>query len=449
MIRFKQGQKTGVLFVLFVLLLFGPVVLADQNKGSIPESVPDMIVSVDSGKDACEYAIVVEKSTQQVLLYACDESCTQVSRMNCSTGEVAGVKSRSGDRKTPEGVYFFTRQHKKKDLTPIYGTRAFPIDYPNSLDRFYGNGGNAIWMHGTNKPIKDRDTNGCIVLANPDIDKLANYITLNKTPIIIVDRISYGSVESSMNARKSILGIVSLWKNALEKGTYHEYLKFYDSDYVPDITWWSDWSSLRKDFSLSGHPFSIELKRTSILKHNETYVVLFDQGIRLSGKDIPAGSKKLFIASKGGQLKIVGEEYQARPEALKERKDENPLVATLHFVKSKTREENEIVDLIDGWLKAWSSKDISRYGSYYAKDFRSQGMNLRAWLKHKKRLNRKYDYILVSKDNLVVKKGKRRATASFYQTYESSSYKATGSKKLVLKREGGRWKIYRETWKKT
>ncbi len=108
-----------------------------------------------------------------------------------------------------------------------------------------------------------------------------------------------------------------------------------------------------------------------------------------------------------------------------------------------------IVATIDGWLRAWSSMDIATYGTYYAQDFRSQkGMDRRSWLRYKNGLNRKYSYIRVSRNKLVIKHQSKWAIASFVQTYKSDKYKVIGIKRLVLKQEYGRWKIYRETWKK-
>ncbi|PQP34389.1 hypothetical protein C6A37_08050, partial [Desulfobacteraceae bacterium SEEP-SAG9] len=76
------------------------------------------------------------------------------------------------------------------------------------------------------------------------------------------------------------------------------------------------------------------------------------------------------------------------------------------------------------------------------------GADLKTWLKYKDHLNRKYDFIQVSKKNLVIKRNKNRSTVYFVQTYASNQYKAVGMKRLVLKREGTQWKIYRESWKK-
>ena len=166
-------------------------------------------------------------------------------------------------------------------------------------------------------------------------------------------------------------------------------------------------------------------------------------------KSLFAGTKKLFIADTGNHLKIIGEEYQNLFNNKNNNKQQNPLITACRNLKWEIEDEHIIPDMIDGWLKAWSSKDIKRYKSYYAKDFHSQeGANLKTWLNYKSRLNRKYDYIHVSKDNLVINRGHKRSTVSFLQTYVSSGFSGVGIKKLILKRKNGQWKIYRETWKK-
>ena len=442
------------------LLVISPAALASQSKNAgakyLPATakiqtnqarIPDVFLLFDPEKDA-EYGIVVEKNTQQLFLYAYDGTFNERLRLNCSTGEVAGDKSRSGDRKTPEGTYFFTGEFKKRDLSPIYGTRAFPIDYPNFLDRIEGRKGYSIWLHGSDKPIKPRDSNGCVVLANSDIDRLAKYIDLNRTPIIIVDRLSFVSADFNKKIKDSILKLISQWEDALENGTYHEYLNSYSYEYVPDISWWSDWAVMKKSFQASQLELSVELKRNSIFRHNGIYMVLFDQVVSSSGRNLLVGRKKLYISDRQGQFKIVGEEYQTISKRNKSSKQKHPLVTASCNLKSRLEGKDEIEDLIDGWLKAWSDRDITSYGKYYAGNFRSQGMNRRSWLKYKKRLNRKYNFINVSKDKLIIKKGKNRAEASFEQTYESNVFKAVGIKRLILIREKGLWKIYRETWKK-
>jgi murein L,D-transpeptidase YafK len=453
--------------MLFVLITHADVSLAKiketpsvaKIKETLSERLPDVLVFLYPEKGN-EYAIVVEKDTQRLFLYGRKSAYRKIYDMKCSTGEVHGAKTRSGDKKTPEGVYFFTKHHKKSELSPIYGSRAFPIDYPNLLDRIAGRGGNSIWMHGTNKPIEEMDSNGCIVLANNDIDKLAKYITLNRTPVVIVDQLTYASADSVIIEKKSVLDFLSKWNEALVKGTYHDYLKFYDPEYVPDISWWSDWNQTRKRLKQRNISYSVHPQRVSILKHHEVFTVLFDQVVQSSGQDIYTGTRKFFLTDGGAGFRIAGEEYQVRPRVQNNAKHKNPLVAAClglqwtygdgREIEQEQRDDNrEITRMIDAWLKAWSSKDIKRYGAYYARDFHSQGgADLETWLKYKDRLNRKYKFIQVSKKNLVIKRNKNKRTVYFVQTYASNQYKAVGIKRLVLKREGTQWKIYRESWQK-
>ncbi|MCP4050865.1 MAG: nuclear transport factor 2 family protein, partial [bacterium] len=166
------------------------------------------------------------------------------------------------------------------------------------------------------------------------------------------------------------------------------------------------------------------------------------------------------INNNNGRFSIIGEEYQPAPE---DGKQENPLIAASRIIKTRPviaavspeqpktvkADVKGIKQMIEGWLKAWSSKNIAEYGNYYASDFRSQGMNKKSWINYKDRLNKKYKYINVSMNKLTVQKGKKRHIVSFIQHYESSGFKAVGRKILILKREGGQWKIYRESWKKS
>ena len=454
MARYMQMRIFYIWFAVIMLPVISSGVSASQHKEAESKAVaghqiglakaPDVFISFDNDS-GIKYAMVVEKDTQQLFVYSYDDAFKKIYNFKCSTGEVAGEKSRSGDKKTPEGVYFFTNEYKKRDLSLTYGIMAFPIDYPNFFDRIEGRKGYSIWLHGTDKPIKPRDSNGCIVLANNDIDRLAKYIDLNRTPIIIVDKLLYASFDDRSGIKSSIFNLLKQWNHALENGTYHEYLDCYAPEYLPDISWWTEWNKVKKIYSAFNLDLSVGMKRRSIFRHNGVYVVLFDQFVRSSGRDLHAGSKKLYLADNGGSFRIVGEECHG---ASTNQKNNNPLVSAGLNLKRLLKDKYEIAKFVDEWLKAWSAKDIKRYGSYYSGDFRSQGMNLKAWLNYKARLNRKYDFIHVSKDDMIIQKGKNKTTVSFTQTYTSSSFKAKGIKKLILIQGKGGWKIFRETWQK-
>jgi len=109
-----------------------------------------------------------------------------------SYGQKGGSKTKEGDYKTPEGIYFATSIKTKHDLNnlpeEIYGTYAIPLNYPNSIDKKKGASGYGIWLHGTDSEEKlsgKNVTKGCIIMENTDINQLVKLIRLMKTPIVI------------------------------------------------------------------------------------------------------------------------------------------------------------------------------------------------------------------------------------------------------------------------
>ncbi len=469
---FRVGMQLLKISLFFVFVLLPGIAVSQDN------AVPDVLISFESEKGT-DYAIVVETETQQLFLYADEGSLREIRRINCSTGKERGPKFSAGDLKTPEGIYFFVKAYEDKELAPIYGTRAFPMDYPNLMDQAAGRSGSAIWLHGTNKVLKERDSSGCVAIENKHIDELASYITLNRTPIIVTDRLSFSDPEQKREIETAVKALLSGWKKALESGTYHDYLSFYDSDYLPDMSWWPEWNKTRKSLQTDPQSLSQELKNPLIVREKEIYVALADQVIAFSGAELTVGIKKIFLKNKENQgFRIIAEEYMGLPEPPKK---EHPFMTAFRNLKKpaeviarkevpqeppekialreseppspaseelSAQEETEIADMLQTWVNAWSSKDAEQYGACYADDFRSQGMNRDAWITYKKQLNRKYSYIRVSMDNLRIRKNGDDCVALFTQNYQSDAFRTLGTKQLILKRENGQWKIYRENYSK-
>ena len=103
-------------------------------------------------------------------------------------------KTREGDQKTPIGVYHVTANLPRQKLTDFYGAGAFPINYPNAWDKRLGRNGHGIWLHGTPSDTYSRPpraSDGCIVLANPDLLTLGGRLQVGLTPVIIADEIEW------------------------------------------------------------------------------------------------------------------------------------------------------------------------------------------------------------------------------------------------------------------
>lgn len=436
---------------LTVTLLFGmgnPRASRANSDSVSTENIPYNLIPYQV-KGQVDYAIVVDKENQALSLYCHEKKDTfkQLFKMNCSTGKAVGDKTVSGDSKTPEGVYFFTKIFEDSELSPIYGIRAYPLDYPNIRDRNRGKTGNAIWLHGTNKPLKPRDSNGCIVLENENLQKLKNYIRLFETPIIIVDKLVYQPPDYDLE--KQVEQLFTNLSAAMSFDSYHAFLNHYDAAYLPDLSWWMDWLKMRNKAKTDENPFSIKMENISIFRHKKEIVVALDQNLEsfeIGSRHV--GRKSVFLIHRDGKLKIIDESFQNMQADENSKADAHPLITAAKMLYLADRYPREqISSMIDNWIQAWSSKDIDAYGIHYASDFQSKGMDKNEWLSYKTELNRKYNQIHVSRKKLLFKGDPIQPVVSFVQRYESTGYTATGIKKLVLKQENGAWKIYRELWR--
>ena len=148
----------------------------------------DSLIGVALAKEPV-YIILVEKNLQRLRVLEYDNELQVVAEYPSATGENFGIKEISGDSKTPEGIYFITKIFKDDEIT-IFGDKAFHLDYPNFFDQQAGRNGDGIYIHGTNKKLIPKSTNGCVTLANSDLDDLENYINQVVTPVIIVPELN-------------------------------------------------------------------------------------------------------------------------------------------------------------------------------------------------------------------------------------------------------------------
>ncbi|HXR59257.1 MAG TPA: L,D-transpeptidase family protein, partial [Burkholderiales bacterium] len=124
-------------------------------------------------------------------------------------------KTREGDQKTPIGVYHVTANLPRQKLTDFYGVGAYPINYPNAWDKKLGRNGHGIWLHGTPSDTYSRPpraSDGCIVLANTDLEAVGKNLQIGLTPVIIADEIEWTDGATLEAERKSLAGALESWR---------------------------------------------------------------------------------------------------------------------------------------------------------------------------------------------------------------------------------------------
>lgn len=456
-------MKMKLLKILFAVHLFvGGGVLSPNFV--IGNTLPASIIALPEN----ENAILVEKQTQMLYVYSLKKNELQlVFSAPCSTGEVFGPKKKAGDKKTPEGVYFLVDEYEDRDLTPIYGEKAFPSDYPNFYDQRLGKEGSAIWIHGTDKILKPMDSNGCVALDNENILSLSDYIRLDSTPMIIVEKIEKTASAVQVDREKKVDKLLSDWSHAIEAGSYHQYLAFYSDEYVPDISWWENWRKLRDKSNGNQVLFNVQTANAGIYAHKDLVVVLFDLVLSSGKEKILIGKRKLFISELSNGYKIVGDTLQTKSKdnqsmvspliaaARKLVNDspkgnqniESPLIAAAQKRDNQKPKEASAMETTQKWLKAWSSKDLNTYAGFYADNFSSDGLGKKAWVKRKIQISKKNNYIRVTGTDFQITQKKDSCEVRFFQDYKSSTLSTKGTKHLKLVRKGGLWKIFQENWK--
>ena len=152
-----------------------------------------------------------------------------------SIGEAGMGKHVEGDAKTPIGVYHVTEYKDDAELPELYGNGAFPVNYPNELDLLYGRTGYGIWVHGVPRDTYNRApraSQGCVVVANEDLDRLKQYIEPGLTPVVFTDDLEWLSPAQAASRRWELVTAVADWRKRWEQVDTEGYLNYYADDFV-------------------------------------------------------------------------------------------------------------------------------------------------------------------------------------------------------------------------
>ena len=395
------------------------------------------------------YAILVEKQTQKLFLYgSLDGEVELIKSFPCSTGENSGDKKEKGDRKTPEGIYFFTRTFEDEELNPRYGVKAFVLNYPNFFDRLQKKDGRGIWLHGTNKPLLPKDSKGCIALNNRDMLELAKYISLYRTPIIVLEEIENLPEEEIGRKGRQLETFVHKWLNSWENKELLNYMSCYAKDFRSKGMNWLQWKKYKDRLNKRNNKINIAISGMQGFKHDSYCVVVFRQDYH-SDLLKSSGVKRLYLQEGDEGLKIIGEVWNPlRGGYLPAREKTSVQVVSSKRQDDLKIEAEKVKSFIEKWRRFWEDKELEKYIRCYSEDFKARGMDRKEWKYLKKVLNGAYKNIKVNITDaeIDIKDGGKKAEVSFLQDYQADHYSDKGLKRMLLEKEEGKWKIVTEEW---
>jgi len=260
-----------------------------------------------------KHAVVVDTQKSRLYLYRNEAGTPHfVADYYISQGKLGAEKTREGDQRTPIGVYHVTASLPRQKLTDFYGSGAFPISYPNDWDRRMGRNGHGIWLHGTpsdtfSRPPKASD--GCVVLANQDLDALGRTLQVGLTPVIISNSIEWLSLDDWQAERSSLLAMIEEWRRDWESRDVERYARHYSRKFRSDNLDYQGWIEHKRQVAAGKAWIKVTAGNISMFRNpgkEEHVVVTFEQDYRSNNVNNTMKKRQYWI-KEDGRWKIVHE----------------------------------------------------------------------------------------------------------------------------------------------
>ncbi len=373
--------------------------------------------------------IVVEKESKTLYLVEIRENIPEIiKRYPVLLGKNVGDKLREGDRRTPEGIYFITGFIPPWRLNSrLYGIGAFPINYPNIVDRIHHKTGYGIWVHGRGD-LQRSNTNGCISVDNGAFKELKEVVSRN-TPVVITPRVYFLSPDEYQYVRSELLQRLKTFIGVWEGGEIGEYRRWFSREfsnaYGEDLR---EYLRRKEDIFNSETFRKIVISEPVIFKENSKELMYQFKQLYCSDRHLDYGTKRLYMESEDGEYRIIAEEFMQEPP--------------------KSVIQRYITGFLKQWLTAWRSQDLERYITFYHPDFASSIGDLNAWKRHKSRIFSSQTIKSINiRDVTVSILGPALYDVSFIQEYHATNLQDRGLKRLLIQGCPENFRILQEEWR--
>lgn len=243
--------------------------------------------------------VAVDKSRQRLVLAGREAEYV------CSTGSRPGDKRVRGDLKTPEGIYFIIGKRTSGLDFQEYGDVAYPLDYPNPVDRLRGKTGSGIWVHSRGRRITPYESHGCVVVNLDDMSNLRHRLQIG-TPVIIAERLRPGNGAAASEATARVEARTRGWYEAWRAGGRAE------GYYADSASGRALASRLHKERASRDRPGKADMGPVHVLEGPGYWVSWFSEGVAEPGGGTFSGIRRLYWQrDKDGVLRIVGARWEA------------------------------------------------------------------------------------------------------------------------------------------
>lgn len=225
-------------------------------------------------------------------------------------GRETGDKNFEGDNKTPEGIYFAQKHINTQVIQPSkYGTRAIPLNFPNTIDKFHGKTGYGIWLHGAGNDDRIADaqvTEGCVAFYNADIIKLKSWLRPNQGVVVIANDINNVNIGSDVS---SIHNLTNSWLSAWNSKNHSEYTNMYDQQFKLARRNLQAFKKYKRRVFRSYQKMSVKISNLRVITHPKYAISLMNLNFNGDNRYISKGRKVLYWRRQEGGWKILREYF--------------------------------------------------------------------------------------------------------------------------------------------
>ncbi len=275
------------------------------------ELLPAPLLQISETDAFSKFVFLVDKEQRKLTVFERNgEKIQKIQEFPADIGKNGGNKTKRDDARTPEGIYFLEKRLSQPEIPfNLYGALAFTTNYPNLFDRRQNKTGSGIWLHAIpDSTALTRGSRGCVVVRNEVIKKLADYIKLRETPILIFDHVNYLSKDEHEKRRVELNNFVEGWRQAWEAQDIEKYISYYDKDFKAPGFNLASWKHHKANLKSKYEFIKVHLSQPYIVQHNDQLLVKTLQRYE-SDQHVDYGVKTIYAIKSGDTYKIIREEW--------------------------------------------------------------------------------------------------------------------------------------------
>lgn len=378
----------------------------------------------------------------------------------------SGINKRvEGDGRTPLGAYYITSVREKKTLPEFYGAGALPINYPNALDVQRGRTGSGIWLHGSPPQQYVRAplaSDGCVVLSNPDMDRLLALVAPRTTPVVIAEQLQWVPPAVLQSDTTAFATVLVSWQKARSQATPDAFAQLFDRTALTKV------GLVQKSGGgdLLAHPSAqLGIAQLSLLKWqdpNDNMVATFEETVNGQATGVirrqywalhPEGWRLLQDTVLSGTPSPALKRPAPKPVAQADNtqastppNDAQTPSKVVTAAASVPAQTQQVQQAVQAWARAWSQKNMAQYLAAYAPSFDPPGgLSRKAWEQERRDRIVSKNKITVTLSKLTTQVNGTTASVGFIQSYKADQLAVSSHKTLKLVKRGDQWLITQES----